>query len=189
MLVISTPESTDEVGAWHSRLGLVLFGDNVFEQPVRRQRSNDHAVKYRREGLHEDRRVSEGTNEGWADDTSNRGMEMKGPFLVALGVGTHVGQATEDTVTQVVVDGQQLSLSIILLHPKERGTDGVKRYLVVLHCSDRVVGNALKVVAVRQVQIDVNKVRVLWRFVPIPQVEVIPKFFEILCILEEAVAQ
>ena len=57
-------------------------------------------------------------------------MEMKSALLVGLDVGAQVGQATEDTVTPVVVNGQQLtgSLSIILLHPEEGGNDhdGVK---------------------------------------------------------------
>ena len=45
---------------------------------------------------------------------------MQCPFLVCLDVSVKVGEAPEDAATLVGVEGQQLSLVIILMDPKKR---------------------------------------------------------------------
>ncbi len=42
-------------------------------------------------------------------------------FLVCFYVDFKVGEEAEDAVSLVVVDGQQLSLAIMLLQPKQGG--------------------------------------------------------------------
>jgi hypothetical protein len=45
------------------KVDLVFFGDNVLEEPGKRQRRADHAVEDLGHCLHEDRRVSDGTEQ------------------------------------------------------------------------------------------------------------------------------
>jgi hypothetical protein len=115
-------------------------------------------------------------------------MKVQRPFLVCLDVSVKVGEAPEDAATLVGVEGQQLSLVIILMDPKEGGYNGMKCYLIVLHSSHRVVGNTPKVVVVREVEVDINEIRVFCSLVAISQVKVLPKRIQFLRVMEKAVA-
>ncbi len=115
-------------------------------------------------------------------------------FLVRLDVSVKVGEAPEDATTLIGVEGQQLSLVIILMDPKEGGYNGVKCYLIVLHSSHRVVGNTPKVVVVQEVEVDINEIRVFrvcsfvqFKFVAVSQVKVLPTQIQFLRIMEKAV--
>ena len=92
--------------------------------------------------------MSHGTEQRWADDTGDKGVEVQGPPLAGLYVGVKVGETTKDAVAMVMVDGEHVCLAITPLHSKEGSYDGMKCFFVVLHCSDGVVGNALKIKAV-----------------------------------------
>ena len=134
--------------------------------------------------------MREGTKQGWADDANCGGMEVKRALLVGLGIGVKIGEAPEDAAAVVVVEGQQLRFAVILSDPKQRGYNGVECYPIVLDCSDGVVGDAPKVVAVRKIEADVDKVRVISSCAAVPQVELLlSKVAQILHIMVEPVAQ
>ena len=116
-------------------------------------------------------------------------MEVQSTLLVGFEIGLNVGGGPKDTTSIVVMERQQICPSIIWLQSEQCSHNSVESDLELLDSCYRIVGDAGKVMAVGEVEVDIHKILFICRFAAIPQVEVLSKVIEFGRIFEQAFPQ
>lgn len=84
-----------------------------------------------------------------------------------------------------MVQRKQLRLTVAWMHSKQRRNNGVKRDAKVLDGSDGIAGDALEVVLMREVQVELDGILLIRVLAVISRVKIVL----VLCIIEEKLTQ